>query len=76
VTHSNGRPAISSSPARNYVCGVIPHFKDLFMDTSNLFSHPEKHETMPTDERPVEPAMGPLFSDRPHPQHRSDKRSS
>jgi hypothetical protein len=55
---------------------VIPHFKDLFMDTSNLFSHPEKHETMPTDERPVEPAMGPLFSDRPHPQHRSDKRSS
>ncbi|PJK20978.1 hypothetical protein CSX11_18050 [Mycobacterium goodii] len=46
------------------------------MDTSNLFSHPEKHETMPTDERRREPVMGPLFSDRPHSQPRSDKRPS
>ncbi|WP_053194506.1 hypothetical protein [Mycolicibacterium goodii] len=46
------------------------------MDTSNLFSHPEKHETMPTKDRRPEPVLGPLFSDRPHPQHRADKRQS
>lgn len=46
------------------------------MDTSNLFSHPEKHETMPAEKRSVEPVTGPLFSDRPHSQHRSDKRPS
>ncbi|AFP37023.1 hypothetical protein MSMEI_0542 [Mycolicibacterium smegmatis MC2 155] len=57
------------------MCGSNPHFKDLFMDTSNLFSHPEKHETMPPEKRTAEPVTGPLFSDRPH-QQRADKRPS
>ena len=44
------------------------------MDTSNLFSHPEKHETMPAEKRSAEPVAGPIFSDRPHSQQRADKR--
>ena len=46
------------------------------MDTSNLFSHPEKHETMPAEKRSAEPVAGPIFSDRPHSQQRADKRQS
>ena len=74
----NPQPAINDRLLSN-TSAVVPYLsRALFMESSELFSHPEQQEPMPDAEGPMEPPSELVFSDQPsdRPMPRADAQSS